>query len=224
MQNLTNKYIITERRRPVKEHLVDIINDINKRCKPFLNEWLSAYNGKNLKIWYSGRDNKDSYYEGIIRTNRIPTSTSGKVHTDIDDYFYKEFGTRFRSNAIFVTGNLKEAMTYGKPYLIFPIGKYTFLWSDEIDDMFLYSDILSRDVSKRKNDILNSYTTDYMKDAIKSGNEIMLSGKKYIALRAMIYNDVILNWYELFGTKECTLEKIEDTWVYFLTRKRQNEI
>ena len=192
MPNLTEKYIISESREPLKERFVEIINEINKKCKSFLNEWLSEYNGRNLKIWYSGRDHKDSYYEGTIRTNRNPTSTSGKVHTEVDEYFFDEFGTRFRSNAIFVTGDRNEASFYGKVNLIFPIGKYSFLWSTEVTDMFLYSDILDQDISKRKDDLLKTYNTDGMKDAITSGNEIMLSGKKYIALRAMIYNDIIL--------------------------------
>ncbi len=212
MPNLINKHILNETRKDLKERLVDIINDINNKCKPFVREWLREYNNKTLEIWYSGRYGKDSHYEGVIRTERTPLNMDKDVHYRLDDIFFSKFGVKYRSNSIFVTGDASEAGEYGKIYLIFPIGKYQYTWSPSINDLYLFSDILGGDDQTRIDGLMRGYKQKDLSRAISSHHEIMLSGKQYIALRAKIYNNVILNWFEMHGTTEATIELIKTSW------------
>ena len=112
----------------------DMVSLIKANCKPFLKDWQSKYIGKFL---YSGRDSSKNYDIKTIRKNRRPMSMHIAMHNIIDDWFYKKFSVRARSNAMFGSFNDDHASEYGDVYMIFPIGKYMMLSSDKVRDLYV---------------------------------------------------------------------------------------
>jgi hypothetical protein len=112
-----------------------ILEILWKKCNPFLKDLLKpSWNGDFL---YSGRgEHKDVIMIKKVRDNRIPSDMNEELSEIFDDVFYDKFGFNARSNAIFCTGDYNEAMRYGNVYLIFPVGKYKFIYSKTIKDLY----------------------------------------------------------------------------------------
>ena len=126
------KHYINERGTELPFNI--IIKELYDKCYPFIKE----INKQQIKGFiFSGRENDVIKYTGKVRKNRNPKDSPIKTHNILDKLFKKKFGWKARSNAIFCTGNIHTAAAYGKNvYMIFPIGKYKFLWSPEIDDLY----------------------------------------------------------------------------------------
>ena len=115
-----------------KEDDIDTLRELlHTKCGRFLNEC----NGNWL---YRGVRNPQHLF-GIrkVRQNRKPVDNSKDVHRYFDKVLYEMFGWRARSNSLFCTGSISQTGDYGEPYVIFPIGKYNYLHSDVIFDLYL---------------------------------------------------------------------------------------
>jgi len=129
------------------------------------------------------------------RLERNPRDTDRECHDRINRKFEQEFGLPYR-NGVFATGDDSEAMIYGGLYVIFPIGKYNYLWSTEISDFAGDIDHLCT-ISKNQFDKISfKKEFDYienrgMKDAIASHNEIMIWCHSYIAINALYYDKFV---------------------------------
>lgn len=106
---------------------------IAKDCKPFLKEFFQS-NSPNFL--YSGRNSKELFLKKTIRKDRRPLNTKEPIQEKFDELFYKKFGVKPRSGGMFCTGNDATAMSYGKLYDVFPIGKYKIVWHKDIKDLF----------------------------------------------------------------------------------------
>jgi len=132
--------------------------------------------------------------------NRRPQEMDPDMHIAINNYFTEAFGEPFR-NAIFTTGDEDSAGYFGSNYFIFPIGKFTFLWSPRIDDLnFAMHDLMEElyflklspippTTAQKAEALIKAlrqvdYRTDGLQEAIKSGNEIMIRAKEYYAMPA----------------------------------------
>ena len=71
-----------------------------------------------------------------MRDNRRPLDTPLWLHTVLDDWFYKKFKVRARSNALFCSFNDHLARNYGNVYRVFPIGKYQAISSFKVKDLY----------------------------------------------------------------------------------------
>lgn len=139
-----NNLLVEEQQKPLNEAkvlaFVDLIKLLHKDCKPFLNEWAKPQKGhRDILFMFSGRKSSKDFEKKSVRMNRTPVDTHPLVHKALDDAFEKKFGHRARSNSMFCTGSVVTAKSYGDPYMIFPIGKYRYLWSESHKD--LYSDL-----------------------------------------------------------------------------------
>jgi len=129
---------------------------IDTKCQPFMKEW----DGKRLL--YRGMTSK--YYPyGIkqVRNDRRPLDNKQNVHIFIDKVFEKKFGWKVRSESVFLTGNLKECKRYGNPYVIFPIGKYDYLYSPHIPDLYRSMHTSSNILKPILTDILKNSNVKY---------------------------------------------------------------
>jgi len=143
---------------------------IEKNCKPFLKEWLTSQNKNDIRYLFSGRDSHIDFEKKSVRVNRTPLSTNISIHKSFDNAFKKEFGWNARSNSIFCTGREDVAASYGDNlYVIFPIGKYKYLWSSRVGDLFMY--ISKSDIAKNtsidqrgENPVIRSITKDNCSD------------------------------------------------------------
>lgn len=168
---------------------------LKRDCMPFLQQIdfkiaeYPMYRGINPKQRGSTIiPNKRTARQKTVRLkDRISRDTLQKIHNAINKHFIKMFGEPFR-NALFATGRLSSALTYGDAYFVFPIGQFKFLWSPHIFDLW-NEDMVTVD------DYLNTidggdYQTTDLKSAIKSENEIMIRVPKYhmIQYKGHIYS------------------------------------
>lgn len=188
----TFKEFLSEEQQTIKEL-------IETKCGPYLEmsgRKGALIRGMNPEIFASARTIRDDgvdvqYVERSVRKDRSPKDMIKGDHQLLDTWFDKKFGIKARTGALFVFGGsqsgLRRAESYGKPYLIFPIGNFKFVWSPKVTD--LYVNIGGKNFSSKEegeNDLdaeLSSYgykDTDF-EQAAQARNEIMLDCDKYLA-------------------------------------------
>jgi len=193
------------------EHIIEQAADmIKKNCKPFLKVWNKRY------FLYRGGDFSTFFGKKDVRTNRKPLGTYKELHDILNDLFYKKFGWKPRSEAMFCTGSDEIATDYGTPYIVFPIGDFKYLWSPKIFDLFTEMannslihtsnilairagrgfindapiDDLIKMRDKAMKELVDTYISNDINRAIALGNEIMIGCKSYYYLRTnLLVND-----------------------------------
>ena len=99
------------------------------------------------------------------------------LHEEVDEYFFNNFGIKFRSQSVFCTGDIKSALEYGKVAIIEPIGDFQICWSPKCYDLIEIEDFPWMSVEEFI--IEKKYQIGSLKEAIESKNEIMLFCEKY---------------------------------------------
>jgi len=109
-----------------------------KDCKLYIDDWRKS----GAKDFLYRGTRRPGIYFGIksshVKSGRLAKDTSQETHNILNDLFKKRFKWYVR-NGVMTTGNISDASSYGTVYLFFPIGKYKFVWSPKVDD--LYSEI-----------------------------------------------------------------------------------
>lgn len=131
---------------PMKLDVAEIYTTLTKDCGLFLKELEKTgspipKNAKSIPTslrWLLRGTMKsvDKIKKFTPRTDRRPKDTPDKLHNLFDKEFRKRFGWAARSEGVFVTSNYKEAKSYGTPYIFFPIGRYDYIWSPKIADLY----------------------------------------------------------------------------------------
>ena len=164
--------------------------DIQARCKPFLKEWLPIFRNKKERddiYLLRGTDSiSDDFGEKKVRTDRVPSATKRQISQDVDDAMYKRFKIHGRKASIFCTGNEDTAESYGKSFIVFPVGAYKYLWSPVVEDLFVY---------------LNNDPSGYLYDVSKE-IEMEMNRKGF-------YQN--LEWKEVLVHKEKLRKEIEES-------------
>lgn len=110
----------------------EMIDTIKKDCKPFL---------KYKNFLFRGMSNPNTeMVKKIRRTDRQPLHTDTDLHNIIDNIFLKEWGWKARSQGVFARADY-QVNFYGRKHLVFPIGKFTYLWSKLIFDAVAFDKI-----------------------------------------------------------------------------------
>lgn len=137
---------------------------------------------------YRGISTNDQMESPIIartRKDRRPRDMPFEIHQRADDWFLKNFGVRYRSQALFVTGNkfIAGQYAYSPKHVvrIIPLGVYTFCWSKIYSDLFLYKNSVQNSTIEEYLDA-GQYVEGDLKGAVASGNEIMLFCDQYVAI------------------------------------------
>lgn len=138
------------------------------------------------------------FWEREVRQDREPADTPTKLHHLLDNWFDKNFGFQARSKALFCNGSAEVAAvrSYGKVYLIFPIGTFKYVWSPNVTDLYAVAgtmpteyywdefgdkvpttpvEAVDRFMTRRK------YTDENLNEAVQDRNEIMVGCRKYYA-------------------------------------------
>ena len=103
-------------------------------CMPFVGQCLEHLTSGRMLIRGMGRLNVDNVIKNVVR-NRRPVDTPIAMHTMLDDSFQRHFGHAYRSNAVFASSNASQTY-YGHRYAVFPIGKYSAVYSTTINDLY----------------------------------------------------------------------------------------
>jgi len=160
---------------------------IAHRCKPYLRENPDPITSALLRGMNS---NELILIKNVRLEDRKPKDTGTQKHKILNDYFTQHYGQPYR-NALFLTGNMTDAEIYGSSstaggseYIIFPVGKYSYIWSPEVGD--LYRAMWTNGIEKTLSRWGDSYIQDNLIEGIKRGNEIMMRCKLYIAVNVDI--------------------------------------
>jgi hypothetical protein len=106
-----------------EDYIEDIIQSIQKDCKPYLKE-LSGRNFLKHDLLTSGRNDSRNFAVKNIRQDRKPRDIYPDIHEFIDNELQKKFGIKARSQTLFCYSNVSDAANYGSAYYIFPIGDF----------------------------------------------------------------------------------------------------
>lgn len=130
----------------------DIIETLDRDCKPFLFDWKKLDTTKWLM---SGRhiSDFDNIAKKYVRQDRQPLDTPLEIHKVVDDWFQRKFGVRARSQSIFCTFNPNLATNFGKLMLVFPIGEYKVISSNQVEDLMLLFTESGRIINRSKSPI-----------------------------------------------------------------------
>ncbi len=177
----------------------EILEILERDCKRFL----EICDNKFLYRGSKTQSTDNSLKKIKMRKDRAPRDMKANTHVMLDNYFEDNFGIRYRSAAVFVTGSKENAEDYGKVYAVFPIGDFSFIYSPIIVD--LYSNIKHNEIVsslnpfkkptkiKHTQESINAYldsgkyTNKNLLAGIKKGNEIMIHCDEYyiIPLRTL---------------------------------------
>lgn len=113
-----------------------------------------------------------SIFKKKVRKERKPMDTIPELHRIVDDWFEEEMGIRARSEAVFCFGESgrKNASEYGSLAVILPIGKFTYVWSPEVAD--LYEDVLKK-LQTHNREIRPAYVGPTGKPDVEAIHEVM---------------------------------------------------
>lgn len=152
--------------------------------------FISQSGGYPMYRGYSLRDHQETLPVVITapRADRKPLDTNIGWHNLIDNYFLKKFGHKFRSNALFCTGDKRHAQDYGPAFLVIPHNPMKFLWSPQIDDLANNPEVMRpppEGVTEIGDDTpAGTYINSNLSGAISSTHEIMIYSPKVALLSA----------------------------------------
>ena len=112
-----------------------IIAQLFKACRPYIEE---LRKNKATQFFYRGTDKINNKRIIMVkpRKDRQPKDMPYEAHEYIDNYFKKKFGWKPRSEGVFTSYYRGNAGTYGSSTMFFPIGKYEYLFSPVITDLY----------------------------------------------------------------------------------------
>lgn len=118
-----------------QQEVVELMYAI-RQAKPFFDQtaddpaaWL--YRGIN-------RSETPTTLSGVIspRADRQPLDTPLQIHTMLDNRLYQDFGIKYRSNSMFVTGDRAFAGDYGALCIVLPLGPFKYAYGKNVRDAY----------------------------------------------------------------------------------------
>ncbi|MFW6129856.1 MAG: hypothetical protein ACOC56_01655 [Atribacterota bacterium] len=194
---------------------LEIIDIIRRNCAPFLKKV-----GELDNFLYRGSDRIQvmDIAKTYARYNRSPKDMPHELHHILDDEFKKKFGWSARSEGVFAVPSCDTARLYGTEYIFFPIGKFKYLWSKKIQDLFSYiadeinlygqAQFYENLIDKIKN-IVSSYTNKDIKKLLNDSKyercEIMFKCREYYLVNNEYYDYLNGMTYEKDYNKQKSL-------------------
>lgn len=118
-----------------EEKVIKMAQLLFRDCKRYLKDI-----GKGGDVMYRGAHGADMT-KIVPRKNRQPKDMDTEMQEELDDAFDSQFGWRPRSEGVFCSGDYHQASAYGKRvFTVWPIGKYKFLYNDNVNDLYTYMD------------------------------------------------------------------------------------
>jgi len=176
-----------------------LIEKIYKDCKPYF-DLVKKNKVQNKFLWRGSKSItlKNSFGKFSIRKNREPLDTCITMHKILNKIFKKYTKIKARSETVFGIPNKNTSKVYGKPYILIPVGKFDYIWSKEIDDLYNYIEIkffdtILKPLCLRDNNYYNEWLNKY--------GENTENGKWY-------YNEINTNIYNVEKAKNFIIKDI----------------
>lgn len=161
------------------------LNLIKHDCQPFIK---MAKPCRGLAVRSAISLMSTNFIKKKTRIGRAPMSTPVGTHNMLNALFNKMFGWKVRSDGVFTYGH--EGFLYS--HYFFPIGKFKFVYSPKVKDLYDYLIELKYDLRIQWEEIsimdvsyiMNTYTNKNLCAGIKGGkSEIVYKCKEYYLLR-----------------------------------------
>lgn len=188
-------------------------------CKPFFHEVIDIdenrlYRGLRLESFKRRAEEvAEGVYRAKVRKDRVPLNSPDYIHKYMDEWMEKELGSKFRSGSIFCASERRTVLNFGNPFVILPIGNFTYAWSPFIEDV--YSDVEeisyaaekagdnSQETLDKIGEVLENAkyeTTDLMR-AMRDypAHEIMVCCDEYYAFEPSVFTDYFYNYYKMLA-------------------------
>lgn len=150
--------------------LVDMLNTIKRDCK-----YTIQVCQKHKSFFYRGmKSSNASHGEKTVRQDRKPKDSGEGLHKIWDEVLEDVFGWKPRSQGLFVTTDMDLAGDFGREYIVFPVGKWNYLWSKEAHDAI---DMLSR--TKIENRFSDMYKMVIQREIIDKGGLWYLDDRRF---------------------------------------------
>lgn len=121
------------------ESFIEDTKKILHNCIPYIKDWQRL--SRKFFLWRGSRTYGTSY--GIyqpeimtVRKDRNPRDTNRIWHKTFDEFFYKKFHIKARSECVFCQSDTYGLAEYGQPWIIVPCGNYKMIYSRTVEDLF----------------------------------------------------------------------------------------
>ena len=175
-----------------------------KNSKPFLREFLKSQRKSGFKWFWRGTNRQVTEIGEVRRRkNRKPVDMPLKLHELLDFKFFQKFKWPVRSEGIFTVPDAASTFPYGAyAYAFFPIGKYRYVWSDRVADLF--AEMYKRKLTPDKADHLYSEIFDNEEVLLPSSKENheeeLVKYKKWLKDPNGWFNEVVIRSDEIINT------------------------
>ncbi len=175
----------------------DIKSTLNRDCQSFIKYLRGAkyllLRGVNSPVMPSR-----NYEMMSVRKNRKPRLVDSELHKLMGDYSKDKFGWNIREKGLFTTKSEEGAKRWGTPVIIFPIGKFKYVWSANVERLYQKYDafdIKGTDVwDDIENEIDERYHNTrldvYLKRPSGVVSECIVNGNKYYQLNMEWYKTI----------------------------------
>ena len=138
----------------------EISNMLVRECGPYLTEVGGVKNALFNTPLYRGVKGldlslKEPYETVTVNLNRSPKDIPLVLHKEIDAWFQKETGYKFRSTSLFTTGKMQTASEYGAVFVVIPKGDYHYCWSARYLDLWAEIEYYSHNNDENINHAVN---------------------------------------------------------------------
>jgi hypothetical protein len=111
---------------------IELRDILDKDCQPFIKELKGA-----KTLLYRGVKASPGFYEKkVTRTDRKPRLLDQSLHQRLSDASKEMFGWNIREEGVFATNNERDADIWGKPAIIFPVGKIEYVWEWNVEELY----------------------------------------------------------------------------------------
>jgi len=117
-----------------EEEIINTVKLVKKNCQPFFKKM-----GSSGDFIYRGSHSIKTFGNMLTkikpRQDRKPLDTVRDLHDYLDELFKKYHGWNARSEGVFATPKLKLAKGFGRPFYMYPIGDFKFLYNPKSEDI-----------------------------------------------------------------------------------------
>lgn len=186
----SNPISLLNTKEVLKPQVEEIFKLITRECKP----WFREIGDPSNKVYRGfAREPKSQIFRKSVRQNRRPRDSKPEDHDEFNRVIGMCGKVANRSNAVFVTGEYPDAASYGKAYVVIPIGNFNYTWHTVAEDWTANKYQILRPTDLDDIDLCNEIKGDdnTLKTAILSNHEIMISCKEILGISPPFYNYII---------------------------------
>lgn len=199
-------------------HLVDVLNMVKDDCQQFLHR--AASKGKFHALYSGLPAEKWPTHEVQVRKDKAPIPTPKRIQDSFDRVMSEMYSKEFRSDSFYATGDPEMASKRGIKHLVFPIGRFEYLWSDKIADLIkgfgseeditdeegMYWDMQEAADSDAEDKIVKAFLKDNefilskdLKRCADKGHDAMIDCKYFYAIPAHLINTHYATFQKMIG-------------------------